>query len=119
MINNLKENVSCAHMHAAVQAVAWILQLTGASLSTSNLGFVFLVTFTLSLTHYMMMLVITNGNQRNFCFLGAALSLTVAIIWVLNFDTTANAADDIVECVFLFLSFTFYAAAWIKKSFFE
>ena len=48
----MKENFSCAQMHAAVQAVAWILQITGAEMDTTGgvehglTGFVFLVTFT-------------------------------------------------------------------------
>lgn len=49
----MKENFSCAQLHAAVQAVAWILQITGAEMDLTAAGaahgltgFVFLVTFT-------------------------------------------------------------------------
>merc|ERR1712178_455977 len=87
-----KENLDCNKIHAAVQAVAWILQITGADMVTGThlASFVFLVTFTLSITHYMMMVVITNGNHGNFAFLGSILSLATAIIWVLNMGDNAN-----------------------------
>ena len=53
IISTMKDNFSCAQLHAAVQAVAWILQITGAEMDLTAAGaahgltgFVFLVTFT-------------------------------------------------------------------------
>ena len=48
IVSTLKENIDCAKVHAAVQAVAWILQITGADMVTGThlASFVFLVTFT-------------------------------------------------------------------------
>ena len=116
IVNTLKENFNCAHFHAVVQAVAWILDLTGADMDTGThlASFVFLVTFTLSITHYMMMVVISNGNHGNFAFLGTALSLAVAVIWVINMGPNAN---DITACVFFFLSFALYALTFVKEKF--
>ena len=76
-------------LHVLVQATAWILQMTGAYTTSSEVNrFVFTATIMFSFLHYMAKFVLWHFNERWFCFLGAGIKFTAGLLWSLNLDTS-------------------------------
>ena len=78
-------------LHVLVRATAWILQMTGAYTTSSEVNrFVFTATIMFSFLHYMAKFVLWHFNERWFCFLGAGIKFTAGLLWSLNIDTTVE-----------------------------
>merc|ERR1712178_83986 len=111
ILDKVTSNLNADMLHTLVQGCAWILMQTGAKLNADD-SFYFLITFALSVLHWNATYGSAFEKNEQFGYLATGLSFTAALLWTLNFVSTAN---NVACLVMLWTSFGLYAYGIVKN----